>query len=221
MPWKAPADRRSSVRIPRQLEHASAARPGSRRFRTPCPFNRPASLSRSQSTDLAAFILQTDRFPTGQTALNEDMLAQVAFPAVQPPPARATTGAAGVALPPPEGNLAELMRAIPFRIQTSSSNLQVKDPGKQPKKSTTTVPFDYVEWGSTVYAGWLAVDQAAVALDRNRPAPAHPWTTMSERETGAGGSSRLEAVVANLVDAGKLAHREAQGEEVRGVRRGL
>ena len=45
------------------------------------PFNLPGSLSRQQSTDLAAYILQVGKFPAGQTELNEAMLAQIAFPA--------------------------------------------------------------------------------------------------------------------------------------------
>src|SRR5215467_10519759 len=35
------------------------------------PFNLPGSLSRSQSTDLAAYVLQADSFPSGSAGLNE------------------------------------------------------------------------------------------------------------------------------------------------------
>ena len=42
-------------------------------------------------------------------------------------------------------------------------NLQLKDPSNPPKTDRVIIPFDYVEWGATVYPGWLAVDQAAVA----------------------------------------------------------
>ena len=31
------------------------------------------------------------------------------------------------------------------------------------------MPFDYVQWGYTIYPGWLAVDQAAVALSESAP----------------------------------------------------
>src|SRR5205814_2947692 len=47
------------------------------------PFNSPGSLSRQQSTDLAAYIVQVGKFPAGQTDLNEAALAQIAFPIVR------------------------------------------------------------------------------------------------------------------------------------------
>src|SRR5207249_1389093 len=53
------------------------------------PFNLPGSLSRQQSIDLAAYILQTGKFPAGQADLSEAMLAQTAFPTVRTAPAPA------------------------------------------------------------------------------------------------------------------------------------
>src|SRR5439155_450887 len=47
------------------------------------PFNEPVSLSRQQSADLAAYILQAGRFPAGQGELTEAALAQVAFPTIR------------------------------------------------------------------------------------------------------------------------------------------
>ena len=129
------------------------------------PFNLPASLSRQQSTDLTAYMLQAGKFAAGPAELTDATLAQIAFPAARTSAAPAAAIAAGAtSLPPPEGNLAELMRAIAFPNSNIIFNLQLKDPGAQPKKPTASAPFDYVEWGSTVYGGWLAVDQAAVAI---------------------------------------------------------
>ena len=77
------------------------------------PFNLPGSLSRQQSTDLAAYMLQAGKFPAGQVELSDAVLAQITFPAVRTSPAPAAISGGG-SLPPPEGNLAELMRAIAF-----------------------------------------------------------------------------------------------------------
>src|SRR5262245_16002352 len=110
------------------------------------PFNLPGSLSRQQSIDLAAYILQSDKFPAGQTELSEAALAQITFPPVQAAPA-AVAGSDRASLPPPEGNLAELMRAIAFPNANIIFNVQLKDPGAQPKKQPASAPFDYVEWG--------------------------------------------------------------------------
>jgi hypothetical protein len=43
---------------------------------------------------------------------------------------------AGTSLPPPEGNLAELMRAIAFPNANIIFNVQLKDPGVQTKKTS-------------------------------------------------------------------------------------
>jgi mono/diheme cytochrome c family protein len=174
------------------------------------PFNLPASLSRQQSTDLTAYMLQAGKFAAGQAELTDATLAQIAFPAARTPPAPAAAIAAGASLPPPEGNLAELMRAIAFPNSNIIFNLQLKDPGTQPKKGTASAPFDYVEWGSTVYAGWLAVDQAAVALTETAALFLTPGRRCQNGRAVPVDRADWKQFVAALVDAGKLAHRASQ-----------
>ena len=135
------------------------------------PFNLPGSLSRQQSIDLAAYALQVGKFPTGTAELSDAQLATTTFPRVAaaataaPAPTGGTTSAA---LIPPVGNLAELMRAIAFPNANIIFNLQVKDPTNE-KSGPAPVPFDYVKWGATIYPGWLAVDQAAIAIAESAP----------------------------------------------------
>src|SRR5687767_3281164 len=77
------------------------------------PFGTPGTLSRQQSADLTAYMLQTGKFRSGQTDLSDSGLAQIVFPVVRS--AEVPPGTPGsVSLPPPEGNLSELMRAIHF-----------------------------------------------------------------------------------------------------------
>ena len=177
------------------------------------PFNLPATLSRPQSTDLAAYILQAGKFPAGQTELSDAMLAQVAFPAARTSPAPIAATAGGASLPPPEGNLAELMRAIAFPNSNIIFNLQLKDPGAQPKKATAATPFDYVEWGSTVYAGWLAVDQAAVALTETAALLLTPGRRCQNGRPVPVDRADWKQYVAALAEAGKLAHRASQARK--------
>ena len=174
------------------------------------PFNLPATLSRAQSTDLAAYILQTGTFPAGPAELSEATLAQTAFPAARPAAAASAAVSASGSLPPPEGNLAELMRAIAFPNSNIIFNLQLKDPGAQPKKATTALPFDYVEWGSTVYGGWLAVDQAAVAITESAALFLTPGRRCQNGRPVPVDRADWRQYVAALVDAGKLAHRASQ-----------
>ena len=173
------------------------------------PFNTPGSLSRQQSTDLAAYLLQAGRFPAGAVELSDATATQVAFPA-RAAAAAATVSSAAGSLPAPEGNLAELMRAIAFPNSNIIFNLQVKDPDKQPKKALGTSPFDYVEWGSTIYPGWLAVDQAAVALTETAALLLTPGRRCQNGRPVPVDRADWKQYVAALVDAGRLARRASQ-----------
>jgi S-disulfanyl-L-cysteine oxidoreductase SoxD len=164
------------------------------------PFSQPGTLSRPQSIDLAAYILQSGKFPSGPGDLSEAALALVTFPA-----ARTTASATA-----PEGNLAELMRAIAFPNANIIFNVQLKDPGAQPKKQPASSPFDYVEWGSTVYPGWLAIDQAAVAITESAPLLLTPGRRCQNGRPVPVDRADWKKYVTELVDVGKLARRASQ-----------
>jgi hypothetical protein len=173
------------------------------------PFNLPGSLSRSQSTDLAAYVLQAGKLPAGQAELSEAALAQIVFPTVRTPTppngARIATS-----LPPPEGNLAELMRAIAFPNSNIIFNVQLKDPGAETKKKPGAAPFDYVEWGSTVYPGWLAIDQAAVAITETAPLLLTPGRRCQNGKPVPVDRADWKQYVAGLVEVGRLARKTSQ-----------
>ncbi len=174
------------------------------------PFNLAGGLSRQQSTDLAAYMLQAGKFPAGQADLRDAVLAQIVFPTVRTSLAPAATMSAGASLPPPEGNLAELMRAILFPNSNIIFNLQLKDPGTQPKKQPAASPFDYVEWGSTIYPGWLAVDQAAVAIAETAPLLLTPGRRCQNGRPVPVDRADWKQYVATLVEVGKVARRASQ-----------
>jgi mono/diheme cytochrome c family protein len=171
------------------------------------PFNQPGSLSRAQSIDITAYILDIGKFPAGQNELSESTLAQVSFAAVRTA-ARPATG--------PEGNLAELMRAIAFPNANIIFNVQLKDPAAQPKKQPASAPFDYVEWGTTVYPGWLAVDQAAVAITETAPLLLTPGRRCQNGRPVPIDRADWKKYVDELVGVGKLARRTAQARNYEG-----
>jgi len=171
------------------------------------PFNQPGSLSRAQSVDIAAYILDIGKFPAGQNELSESTLAQVSFVAVR---------TAARAAPGPDGNLAELMRAIAFPNANIIFNVQIKDPAAQPKKQPASAPFDYVEWGSTVYPGWLAVDQAAVAITETAPLLLTPGRRCQNGRPVPIDRTDWKKYVDELVEVGKLARRTAQARNYEG-----
>jgi mono/diheme cytochrome c family protein len=174
------------------------------------PFNQPGSLSRSQSTVLLAYMLQVGRFPAGKIDLTDAALADTMFPMTRTAPAPAAVASTGASLPSPEGNLAELMRAIAFPNSNIIFNVQVKDPGAQPKKDLAASPFDYVAWGATVYPGWLAVDQAAVALTESAALLLTPGRRCQNGRPVPVDRADWQRYVAALADAGRLAHRASQ-----------
>ncbi len=175
------------------------------------PFNTPGSLSRQQSTDLAAYILQSGKFPAGQVELSDATLAQIRFPTARISQLPAAAISAGASLPPPEGNLAELMRAIAFPNSNIIFNLQLKDPGALPKKKDpASSPFDYVEWGSTVYPGWLAVDQAAVAITETSALLLTPGRRCQNGRPVPVDRADWKQYVEALAEAGKIAHQASQ-----------
>jgi len=98
------------------------------------PFNLPGTLSKGQSMDLAAYFLQAGKFPVGRAELSEAVLAQIVFPPARSSPAPSGAKTGGASLPPPEGNLAELMRAIAFPNANIIFDVQQTDPGAPPKK---------------------------------------------------------------------------------------
>jgi mono/diheme cytochrome c family protein len=176
------------------------------------PFDRPGSLSRPQSIDLTAYILQAGRFPAAQGELSEALLQEIVFPEVR---AVAATRAAGSAasLSLPEGNLAELMRAIAFPNSNIIFNVQVKDPGAPAKAGLAASPFDYVAWGSTVYSGWLSVDQAAIALTETAALLMTPGRRCQNGKPVPLDRADWKAFVAALEDVGRLAHRASQARK--------
>jgi S-disulfanyl-L-cysteine oxidoreductase SoxD len=174
------------------------------------PFNLPGSLSKSQSTDLAAYVLQAGKFPVAQSELSESALGQIVFPTPRSSSAPSVTIAAGIALPAPEGNLAELMRAIAFPNANIIFNVQLKDPGAQTKKQPAAAPFDYVEWGSTVYPGWLSIDQAAVAITETAPLFLTPGRRCQNGRPVPVDRADWKQYVKELAEVGKIARRASQ-----------
>ena len=174
------------------------------------PFNQAGSLSRPQSTALLAYMLQVGKYPAGPMELNDDVLAKVTMPVVRVASAAPAIAARPISLPPPEGNLAELMRAIAFPNSNIIFNVQVKDPGAQPKKELATSPFDYVAWGATVYPGWPAVDQAAIALTETASLLLTPGRKCQNGRPVPVDRADWQQYVAALADVGRLAHRASQ-----------
>ena len=174
------------------------------------PFSTPGSLSRQQSADLTAYILQFGKFPAGRAELTDATLA-IEFPPTRRSDAPGAAAAlAGTSLPPPLGNLAELMRAIAFPNSNILFNLQVKDPSTQPPKKQAGNTLDYVDWGSTVYQGWLTVDQAALAITETAPLFLTPGRLCQNGKPVPVDREDWKQYVTALAEVGQRAYRESK-----------
>src|SRR5919106_3140991 len=93
------------------------------------PLGAGGTLSRPQSIDLAAYMLQVGKHPAGQTELSDATLPKVSFPAARTAPASAAASSGGGPAFPVAGNLAQIMRGITFPNANIIFNVQIKDPG--------------------------------------------------------------------------------------------
>jgi hypothetical protein len=108
------------------------------------------------------------------------------------------------------------MRAIAFPNSNILFNVQLKDPGAQAKKPPAAAPFDYVEWGSTVYPGWLAIDQAAVAIVETAPLLLTPGRKCQNGRPVPVDRADWKQYVKELAEVGRLARRASQARNFDG-----
>jgi S-disulfanyl-L-cysteine oxidoreductase SoxD len=132
------------------------------------PQQAPGTLTRAQSTDLTAYILQFNKYPAGPD-LTDATATQFTMPAGKAAPAApvAAVNTSGLPTVTATANLAQFMRAVTFPNANIIFNTQLYDPGKE--KPKMPIPYDYVLWGKTVYYGWEAVDEAILALRDTSP----------------------------------------------------
>jgi mono/diheme cytochrome c family protein len=133
------------------------------------PQQAPGTLTRPQATDLTAYILQANKYPTGAD-LTDATATQFTLPAGKAAPAAAAAAPAASAQGLPltvATNLAEFMRGITFPNANIIFNAQIRSPAEDHPKMP--IPYDYVLWGRTVYYGWQAVDEAIAALKETTP----------------------------------------------------
>jgi len=130
------------------------------------PQQAPGTLTRPQSTDLTAYILQFNKYPAGPD-LTDQTATQFTLPAGKAAPAPVAANPTGQPTVTATANLAQFMRAVTFPNANILFNTQLYDPGKE--KPKMPVPYDYVLWGKTVYYGWEAVDEAILALRDTSP----------------------------------------------------
>jgi len=179
------------------------------------PANDPGKLTRQQSADLVAYVLQVGKFPAGQAELGVDeaALKQITFPAAQTRPAAATAAAAAPTFPP-AGNMAEVMRGILFPSSNLIFNVQGHDPAapieKKPATQATSGAFPWADWGAGIYTGWELVDYAAVALAESAPLMLTPGRRCENGKPVPVNDPDWIKFTVELAEAGKAAYKASQ-----------
>jgi hypothetical protein len=107
------------------------------------------------------------------------------------------------------------MRGITFPNANILFNVQVKDPAAH--KPEMPVPFDYVQWGTTVYYGWQAVDQAALALIETAPLFLVPGRRCENGRPVPVDKADWKQYTAALVDVGRAAFKASQSRSMDAV----
>ena len=187
------------------------------------PATEPGTLTRQQSADIVAYMLQIGKFPAGPAELSADeaLLKQIALgggqtsPAKQPAtPATPPTGTPQAPSFPPAGNLNQVMRGILFPSSNLIFNVQTHDPGaplpKRPANQPPDAAFSMVDWGAGIYKGWEIVDYAAVALAESAPLMLTPGRRCENGRPVPVQDADWVKFTIELADAGRAAYKASQ-----------
>jgi S-disulfanyl-L-cysteine oxidoreductase SoxD len=182
------------------------------------PATEPGTLTRQQSSDIVAYMLQMGKFPAGRAELSADeaVQKQIALAASQPTQARPQTPAISAQAPvfPAAGNLNQVMRGILFPSSNLIFNVQTHDPGapapKRPANQSTDAAFSMVDWGAGIYKGWEIVDYAAVALAEVAPLMLTPGRRCENGRPVPVQDADWVKYTIELADAGRAAYKASQ-----------
>jgi mono/diheme cytochrome c family protein len=180
------------------------------------PESNPGKLTRQQSADLVAHILQVGRFPAGQADLSVD---EVALKLITIPPAAATASQPGPLAAshaptfPPAGNMAQLMRGILFPSSNLIFNVQSYNPDDVKTSAAGAGGgggFSWVDWGAGIYKPWELVDYAAVALAESAPLMLTPGRRCENGKPVPVDRPDWIAFTEELAAAGRAAYKASQ-----------
>lgn len=127
-----------------------------------------------------------------------------------PAPAPATAPPAPAAQP--YASLAQVMRGIPFPNSNIIFDTQTTDPGaaKKPGESGAGASAQY----NSVYGGWQAVENAALALEETANLITIPGRMCENGKPVPLNDEVYKKAAAGLVEAGKVAYKAAQSKNL-------
>lgn len=188
------------------------------------PATAPGTLTRQQSADVVAHILQVGRFPAGKAELSADegVLKQITLPAARASAPLKQIAPAPSHTPsyPPTGNLGQIMKGIFFPSSNLIFNVQGNAPGAPktgPGYQPGTGSFSWVDWGAGIYSGWELVDYAAVTLADAAPLLLTPGRRCENGKPAPVDRPDWVRFTAELVEAGRAAYKASQSRNQEAV----
>jgi mono/diheme cytochrome c family protein len=178
------------------------------------PKDESGKLTRQQSADIVAYMLQVGKYPVGQAELQADdaALKQISFPPIAVASAKPSSG--NPTLLPPVGNLAQVMRGMLFPSSNIVFTVQSVDPGAKKETGTgdlsTAGGFDWLTWGGSVYKGWDLVDYAAVSLGESATLMLTPGRRCENGKPVPVDDPEWKKFTADLAEAGRASYRASQ-----------
>jgi mono/diheme cytochrome c family protein len=183
------------------------------KIRNTMPQAEPGTLTRPQTADIVAFILQTGKFPAGTAELSgEDAaLKQISWPSNA---AAKTAAAAPGMFFPPAGNMNQVMRGILFPSANIVFTVQSVNPAaiKKPTvdDANSTEGFNWAVWGNGIYSGWDMVDNAAIAIAESAPLMLTPGRKCENGRPIPVDDPDWQKFTQELADAGRAAYKASQ-----------
>ena len=180
------------------------------------PANAPGKLTRQQSADIVAYMLQVGQFPGGRAELGADeaSLKEITWPAGVVAERRESAPSSPQALSfPPLGNLAQVMRGIFFPSSNLIFNVQSHDPGEKKGPAAPNPAagsFSWVDWGAGIYSGWDLVDNAAVSLAAAAPMMLTPGLRCENGRPAPVTDADWVKFTQEMVEAARIAYKASQ-----------
>ena len=110
------------------------------------------------------------------------------------------------------GNLAQVMQAIPFPASNIIFDIQSTDPGAKKEGSSDPNATGATAQFSGVYGGWIAVENAAVALQETANLIMLPGRTCQNGKPVPNDQADFQMWAANLASVGAEAQKFAQAK---------
>ena len=182
------------------------------KIRNTMPADAPGTLTRPQTVDLVAYILQANTLPAGRAALQEAALKQIALDSMRRGPDSSRGGPSRPATSfPAVGTVNQVMRGILFPSSNVLFDVQATDPGAQgkggaahPDAAPTTTRY------GNVYEPWQIVDAAAIAIAESGPMLMTPGRRCENGKPAPVDRADWQQYVQGLVDAGRAAYKASQ-----------